>query len=125
MGRWTFKDTLAHIMEWAQYDIRKLEGSLRGDEPIQPGGLNDADTDTVNQWIYEHHKDRPLQEILTDFRGIWERMEEALLWVSEEDLTEPGKFEWMDGQPLGQGVLDDFFGHIHDEHEPGIRAWLE
>jgi hypothetical protein len=26
----------------------------------------------------------------------------------------------------GQALADaDFFGHVHDEHEPSIRAWLD
>jgi hypothetical protein len=27
--------------------------------------------------------------------------------------------------PLGRGLVDrSFFGHLHEEHEPDVRAWL-
>ena len=41
--------------------------------------------------------------------------------MPEADVTTPGRFDWMEGQAL---VDADFFGHLHEEHEPSIRDWL-
>ena len=44
-----------------------------------------------------------------------------MMALSDEDLLTPGRFDWMEDKALIDG---DFFGHLHEEHEPSIRAWL-
>ena len=44
---------------------------------------------------------------------------ERALWT--DLVTRPDAFPWLDGTALADAEL---FGHLHDEHEPSIRAWL-
>jgi hypothetical protein len=44
--------------------------------------------------------------------------------MSEQLLFDTQQFPGMEGRALGPGILDNFAGHFHEEHEPIIRAWL-
>jgi hypothetical protein len=124
MGQWTFKDLIAHVVAWGERDLARLDAAMNG-QPVAPApwpaGL---DTDaTINAWIYERNKDRPLPDILQDSNKTWQRFEDAVQKLPERSLVEPGYFEWMDGNALSV-VVHSFFEHIHEEHEPSIRSWL-
>jgi hypothetical protein len=43
--------------------------------------------------------------------------------LPEGALTDPARYPWMDGYPL-TASLDGSFGHLHEEHEAILRAWL-
>ena len=120
MGDWTFKDLVAHLTGWRERTIRRLEAGP-GREPTTawPGHL--TEDDEINDWIYEQNRDRPLRDVLAEADTSYQRLAAAVAALPEEDLTTPGRFAWMEGKPLADG---DFFGHLREEHEPDIRAWL-
>ncbi|MDP9371935.1 MAG: ClbS/DfsB family four-helix bundle protein [Chloroflexota bacterium] len=120
MGEWTFKDLVAHLTGWRERTIRRLEAGP-GREPPTPWPGHLTEDDEINAWIYERNRDRPLRAVLAEADGSYARLVAAVAALSDEDVTTPGRFAWTDGQPL---VAGDFFGHLHEEHEPAIRAWL-
>ena len=120
MGDWTFKDLVAHLTGWRERTIRRLEAGP-GPEPPTPWPGHLTEDDEVNEWIYEQNRDRPLREVLAEADASYQRLAAAAAALPEEDLTTPGRFAWMEGKPLADG---DFFGHLHEEHDPDIRAWL-
>lgn len=120
MGEWTFKDLVAHLTGWRERTIRRLEAGP-GREPPTPWPGDLTDDDAINAWIYERNRDRPLREVLAEADASFDRLAAALAALPDEDVTTPGRFAWLEGQPL---VTGDFFGHLHEEHEPSIRAWL-
>lgn len=120
MGQWTFKDLVAHLTGWRERTIRRLEAGPDREPPTPwPGDL--ADDDAIDDWIYERNRDRSLREVLAEGDASFDRLAAALAALPDEDVTAPGRFAWLEGQPL---VASDFFGHLHEEHEPSIRAWL-
>jgi hypothetical protein len=124
LGDWSFKDTVAHLTAWAQYaEIQKLEAARRGESMSTVAATADADVELINRWIYCTHRYEPLQAVLHQSRALWDRLEELIQALPEPDLTEPGRFPWMQGRALGT-VVNDLTGHFHEEHESLIRAWL-
>jgi hypothetical protein len=130
MGSWTFKDVAAHMTAWRErVTVDRLEAAVRG-EPVRPppwplelDEVDDADVQVINQWIYLHNRDRSLSEVLADARESWRRMEAAVEGLSEQALTDPNRFSWMNGEPIG-AVVPGSSGHF-EEHEEMIRAWLD
>ncbi|MEA2572944.1 MAG: hypothetical protein QOH93_242 [Chloroflexia bacterium] len=128
MGEWTFKDLIAHMIGWWEYEIGRREAGLRGERPKAPSGIEgteDWDADRVNQVFYDRYKHRSLDDVLNDSSSVWQRMEALVQSLPERDLLEPGRFSWEGGKALGPAILYDFSEHLHDEHEAGIREWLE
>ena len=64
-------------------------------------------------------------DIPRDAEDAWRQCKEWLQVLPEEALCDPGQFDWMNGHPLGIGILHDFVTHLHEEHEPLIRQWLQ
>ncbi len=128
-GSWTFKDVAGHLNGWRERTVDRLEAAARGEAPPPPPWPDDLSDETdegieaINRWIYERNRDRPAADILAESREQFRRMRAAVEAVPEADLVTPGRFPWLGGEPLS-AVLDGSFGHLHEEHEPAIRAWL-
>src|SRR5215813_12604694 len=79
---WSVKDNLAHLAVWQSYQAARQEGTLDGREPPDPApGLETEDEE--NEYFYQQHKDRPLADVLADFRVSYQRVlaaTEALSW---------------------------------------------
>jgi len=125
MGDWTFKDLASHLLGWRERTIARLEAAAAGrDEPPNPwpAELGDEEDDPINAWTHERTRDRPLRDILDDVDRSYGRLASAIAALPDDLLTRPGAFPWLDGEALADA---EFFGHLHDEHEPAIRAWLD
>jgi hypothetical protein len=123
MGEWTFKDLAAHLLGWRERTIGRLEAAAAGREtPPSPWPAElDGDDDSVNDWIHERSRDRSVREVLDDVDRSYDRLAKSIAAIPEEVLTRPGALDWLGDQSLAD--LDPF-SHVHDEHEPSIRAWL-
>jgi hypothetical protein len=102
---------------------RAIETARRGERPVPHP--NQRDVQVINDWLYHTNRDRPLKDVLRDAQAVWQQFEAALQAMSERDLAEPGRFAWLDGQALGPQSVDNFLGHLREEHEPLIREWLK
>lgn len=129
MESWTFKDVAAHLTGWRERATNaRLEAGMRNEPPGPPpwplelDEEDDEDVQVINQWIYQRNRDRSLSEVLADARHSWQRMEVAVEGLSEQVLTDPDRFPWMNGYALGD-VVPGSSGHF-EEHETMIRAWL-
>lgn len=127
-GDWTFKDVVAHLNGWRRKTLARLDAARSGQPPAPPpwpAHFNkEADVEEINAWLYQAHRDRPLQEVLDEYQRSFSAMRDAVSALSERDLTEPGRYDWLEGEPLA-AVLTASFGHLHEEHEPALRDWLD
>lgn len=123
MGEWTFRDLAAHLLGWRERTIRRLEAAAAGGPtPPSPWPSElDGDDDRVNDWIQEESRDRSVHHVLDDVDRSYERLATAITGLPDDILADPGSLPWLQGVPLDEM---DFFSHVHDEHEPAIRAWL-
>jgi uncharacterized protein (TIGR03083 family) len=123
---WSVKDHLAHLAAWEQGIAALLQrrpryAAMGVDAPTNPT----AGTDGINAVIYQRDKDRPLAEVLADFRQAQQALLAALAPLSDADLLktyshyqpdEPGKDS---GAPILKWVASNTYEH-YAEHV----AWL-
>lgn len=125
-GDWTFKDVAAHLVMWRQRTIAQLEAAHRHQPPtppLWPAFLDEEkEAEQINQWIYLTNQDRPLSDILNESRRQFQQLAALVEALPEQDLMDPKRFAWMKGQALGPAISS--FAHLHEEHEPALRAWL-
>ena len=125
MGDWTFKDLASHLLGWRDRTIGRLEAAAedRAEPPLPwPAELGDEEDDPINAWIHERTRDRPLRDVLDDVDRSYEQLASAVAALPDDLVTRPDAFPWLDGEAL---VDVELFGHLHDEHEPALRAWLD
>jgi len=127
-GEWTFKDVVAHLNGWRAKTLARLQAAVHGGTPAAPpwpADLDeDDDVDQINDWIYQASRERSLEDVLGEYSQSFQRMRDAVTALPERDLTEVGRYPWLQGYALAQ-VITDSFGHLHEEHEPVLRAWLD
>ena len=122
MGEWSVGDLASHLLGWRNRTIARLEAAGRGEpEPVAPWPPQMADDDTINDWIRMQDAGRSPEELVGAYERSYDRLAAAIDALPEQQLTDPGAFEWL-GEPL---VEVDFTGHLHEEHVPAVRAWLD
>lgn len=110
--QWAIKDVLAHIFEWEQMCLSWYRTGLKGITPAIPGeGFKWSQLPALNRQIYEKHRDRPLDEVLKDFRGSYRQMMKTVPEISEHDLFTPGRYAWTKTTTLGAYFISATSSH--------------
>jgi len=124
-GGWSIKDIVAHLTGWRRRTVLRFRAALDPTvdmTPYWPAELDEDDeVDEINAWIYKANRDRPLADVLNDSREVFQQLVAEVSALSDEQLNDPQRFPWLEGERL-TGAF--FFGHFHEEHEPDMRAWL-
>ena len=133
MGEWSFADMAGHLVGWRNRTIARLEAAGRGEpEPAAPWPPDIVDDDrfsgpdledpvTINAWIHEQHAGRSPEQLVGDYDASYDRLIAAIEAVPDAMVADPGAFPWLEG-PLTDA---DFTSHLHEEHLPSVRAWLD
>jgi hypothetical protein len=126
MGEWSFKDLAAHLTGWRRRSIARLEAAGRGEEePPPPWPANLTDVDDINDWIQAQAANQSVADILAAEDASYAGVSAAIQSLPADALWDRARFPWLEGTSIGEAILDrSYFGHLHDEHEPTVRAWL-
>lgn len=107
---WTRKDVVAHLGAWERRFVDLLERLRRGEWP------EDAwETDELNARLYLDERDRPLADVRVREEAAWGRFLAAVEGMTDEELFDPHRFAWTQGDPLVDWVTGNANEHI-DEH---------
>ncbi len=120
---WSIKDIVAHITGWRRRTVRRFQAALNHEPdfpPLWPEALQDDDE--INAWIYKANRDRPLADVLSDSREVFQQLVDVIAAFSDDELQDPQRIEWLEGEPLSGKFV---FSHFHEEHEPDMRVWLD
>lgn len=130
-GEWSTKDVLAHITFWEQRMLTKLEAVLRGERPQEPitsleAGLVDGDdwTNQLNARVFAAQHERPLPEILADFRSTHAAVIELLRSLPAETVADSSAIDALLGDSLHDQIKGDTYEH-YQEHAAMLRTWLD
>jgi hypothetical protein len=127
-GDWTLKDVIAHLTAWRWWSVARMEGAVKNEEPTPPWGEDMEEdsqegVDQINQQFDLASRDRSVIEVLRDSRENFDRLEAALLALSEAELFDKQRYPWIHGYAAADVILGSA-GHLYEEHEPGITAFL-
>jgi hypothetical protein len=120
-GPWSIKDIVAHLTAWRRRTVARIDAVARGQpepKPEWPAELHDDDE--INAWFHARDRDRPLREVLTDSRRVFDQLVAAISKLPEDVVADASRFPWTEGAPLSGATL---FGHFHEEHEADMRKW--
>lgn len=125
----SIKDVIAHLWAWQQRSIARMDAALHDREPEFPRWPEMLHPDTednpdqTNAWIYETYREKPWSSVYGDWKTGFLRFLELGEAVPEKDLMDPGRYAWLEGQPLSLVLLSSY-EHHHVEHLDPLLAWL-
>ncbi len=123
IGDWSIKDILAHITAWHHRLLARLHAARHNEEPTISGPDSEEEMDRLNEQFYKENKSHPLADVLGGFRSSYLQIVEAVQAMPEEDLIDPHRFAWLNGDSLRQLVAGDTYDH-YEEHRQQIEEWL-
>lgn len=123
-GPWSVKDVIAHVAAWRGRTLARLEAAAGQPAPPPPWPPELDEDDSINAWIYEQHRDEPLDAVLAGWDASFDRLRTVCVALPDEALFDAAYFPWLEGAALIQALQIGFLGHFRDEHEPLLRAWL-
>jgi hypothetical protein len=124
VGKWSIKDTLAHIIVHEQRMIQWMNERLCGKHPRlpQPYAMPDEELNELNEQIYQENLDRALEDVLGDLDQMHAQALALVGTCPEEDLLDSGRFRLLGGEPLWEAIAANTFSH-YAEHGQDIRRW--
>ena len=120
---WTIKDVLAHIAAWEAELVLGLAKARQGSVP-RYRSISDAEVDKLNLRWHKENKKRPLERVLADFRGVRTQSVRQLDEMSAEDVSQPGRFKWLDEGSIAEWAFEYSIEH-EIEHRVEIADWLK
>ena len=129
-GELTVKDVIAHIAAWEKMEVGWIEVSLRGEKVVRYAtGFEAGDEwgevgERLNEHIFKENRDKPLADVLADYRHAHERILRVVERLSEEDLNDPHRFDWWNGEPIWTSIAGNTYEHVR-EHRELIEEWLK
>ena len=121
-GGWSIKDIVAHLTGWRRRSVRRFQAFLKHEPSFSPPWPKELqEDDEINAWIYESNRDRPLAEVLSESREVFQQLVETLDAISRAELRDLRRILGLEEEQVSGSL---FFAHFHQEHEPDMRAWL-
>lgn len=129
---WSVKDSLAHLIAWEKMTLDWLARSLQGEQvkrfvegyQYDTEAEREAVMEKLNTHLYEQNKNRPLQEVMQDFRATHRAMFDFVAQMNENDIFDPNRFAWRNGSPAFDMLAGNTYEH-YDEHRQWILEALE
>ena len=122
---WTVKDHVMHLVVWEDGMWPLLNGQPRAEHMGLPQDVwQSRDFDAMNTIIQQQHRDKPLGEVLQEFRDIHHRLIAKIESLADEDLQRPYK-DYQPGTTVESPVMDTIIADTYDhyaEHRPWIDA---
>lgn len=123
MDDWTLKDILAHMSRWEGLCVTLLWKLKREQHAERLDIQGQEQIDDLNEQWHQQDKDRDLDLVLADYKGLRRQTLRRLEEFEAVQLTDPEAFDGLRGEPLWKWVAVDTFEHER-EHLPAIRNWL-
>ncbi len=129
-GQWAGKDILAHLTAWNHRLIGWIQAAARNETPAipEPGATWD-DEDQLNAKTFSETHQIPLADVREAFERSFQQLLEQVQALSEEQLTDPQRYGWLNGQPLWRRITrgpgyGHYQAHLADlVQRTDQRAW--
>lgn len=120
---WSVKDILAHLTTWERFTLERMIAGLEKKKlkvrPIQ----TDDDVEWMNARVYAINKDRPLEDVLDDFRTGHDLLIDKIMSLDKLVIQDTTPYEWAGDRPVWSLIAVNTYFH-YAEHQEAIEKWL-
>ncbi len=104
--QWSAKDNMAHIISWIERQNIRMAAARDVEEPP-----NFDDFQFLNERTFEERKDWSWAEVATRFDHALDMLIANVKEFSENDLTDPQRYPWLQGRPLWRSIFGNGYAH--------------
>ncbi len=116
---WSAKDHIAHMTFWRQQVVLSLNAIVQHQE--QPA--NTKNVEENNAATFEEQHLRPWSDILSEYQQTHADLTKLTAQLSQEDLTEPQRFDWLPG---GNALYTKLVGNCYEHpQEHLVQYYLD
>ena len=119
---WSVKDLLAHLGFWERRAAAILK-ALQAGEAV-PSLVGDLTLDEVNAQAFAANHFRPLADVQAEEEAAYQDLLALTENAPENDLFDPQRFTWTNGQPFFDWIEGNSYGH-YQEHLPALLEWIK
>jgi hypothetical protein len=114
MGQWSVKDILQHLVDWEQRWISWYQAGKRGEAVVTPEkGYNWRQMGVLNENYRLKSKDRPLDEVISDFHDSYQQILSIIERIPEEEMLAMNRYTWTGKLPLIAWIAGNTCEHYH------------
>lgn len=106
LDHWSAKDLVAHLTFWRATMLKRLQAAQRGETP--PSFDNFLE---LNDQNFEANRHRTWAEVLDNSQRAFDDLIAKVKEMSEEELTDPQRYEWRNGEPLWTNIRGNAYDH--------------
>ena len=116
---WSVKDVIGHIGFWEGRIAKLYDILLRGEEPVDT--VTNETVDALNLRIHAENQMIPLGIMELNEQEAYRALRRVAETASDPDLFDPHRFDWTQGTPFYQFIVENTYGH-YDDHLVDLRA---
>ena len=106
---WAARDFLVNITLWKELQTQKLEMAERGEEP--PVWRDMELVHTLNSEAFARSQGLTFEDVLAEGSRVYAAFIGQVESMSEEELADPNRYDWQEGEPLWQETLGNGLWH--------------
>lgn len=114
---WSVKDLIAHIGFWERRMVSLYNTLVSGDVPDDP--IDSLGLDELNARVLVDNQLVPLGIVQINELEAYEQLLDIAETAPEEDLFEPQRFSWTEGEAFYNWIESNTYGHYAD-HIPEL-----
>ena len=120
---WSGKDLLAHIGWWELRAVHLFESLKLTGTVSDPIG-EPTELDALNAKAFADNSQRSLPDVRRYERDAYQAVLTLVENASDDDLFNPQRFAWTNGQPFVNWIAANTYGH-YDEHMQNLLDWVK
>jgi len=106
---WAARDFLVNITLWKELQTQKLAMAMRGEVPPV---WRDMDLiHKLNSEAFARSQGLAFEDVLAEGRRVFAGLVSQVEGMSEEELDDPNRYDWQEGEPLWQETLGNGLWH--------------
>jgi hypothetical protein len=110
-SEWSVKDMVAHVGFWEEHIASVFTELLAGKDP----GRDPRSFDEINREVFLANRDRTAGEVREREARAYQRLLGLVEEAAEQDLFDPKRFGWTNGQAFADWIAGDSYEH-YQEH---------
>lgn len=114
---WSVKDVIAHIGFWENRMVNLYSILSSGDVPQET--IDSLGLDDLNARVYEDNQLVPLGIVQINELEAYEKLLDIAETAPADDLFDPQRFAWTEGEPFYKWIEGNTYGHYAD-HIPEL-----